>query len=260
MLIILNSLVGQGTKDDPYIVETARDLLKIRHYPGAYFLQTQDLNMHDLNPENGQLPIANSNSDDSYFTGSYDGNGNKIYNLQLDMPARSDIGLFAILRNKSTIKNLHLVDVNINGRSFVGGITGCINQGAKIINCSVTGQISGSEIIGGIAGDNDGLIKNCKTDVTVEGNTDVGGLTGRNWYFGAMADSYTAKGVFRSQNNGAVLNSKSAGIIKGDKRVGGLVGFNYGLVNNCNSSATIPPGKYYIGQEIGDDLSKYHKN
>ncbi|MFN2363045.1 MAG: GLUG motif-containing protein, partial [Halarsenatibacteraceae bacterium] len=85
-------------------------------------------------------------------------------------------------------------------------------------------------------------------------------LTGRNWYYGAIADSYTSKGEFRSQNNGAVLNSNSAGIIKGDKRVGGLVGLNYGLVNNCNSSATISPGKYYIGQKIGDDLSKYQNN
>ena len=73
MLIILNSLVGQGTKDDPYIVKTARDLLSIIHYPDAYFLQTQDINMLDLNPENSQLPITNLNSDDSYFLGGKGG-------------------------------------------------------------------------------------------------------------------------------------------------------------------------------------------
>ena len=243
MLITKLSLDGQGTKGDPYIIETGRQLLVIRHYPDAHFLQTDDIDLEGLTFNNGKFPISNQALDDNYFSGIYDGGNNKIYNLKLEMKDRTSIGLFADLKNRAVVKNLHLVNVRIKGKNLVGGITGQSNQGAKIINCSVTGHISGNQIVGGIVGDNDGLIKDSNTDVIVKGEKDIGGLAGRNWYYGALVDSYIDGQFYRARNHGAIINSKSKGEISGKKRAGGLAGFNYGLISNSSSTASINRGK-----------------
>ena len=159
------------------------------------------------------------------------------------MKDRTSIGLFADLKNRAVVKNLHLVNVRIKGKNLVGGITSQSNQGAKIINCSVTGHISGNQIVGGIVGDNDGLIKDSNTDVIVKGEKDIGGLAGRNWYYGALVDSYIDGQFYRARNHGAIINSKSKGEISGKKRAGGLAGFNYGFISNSSSTASINRGK-----------------
>ena len=255
MLITKLNLDGQGTKADPYIIESGRQLLIIRHYPDAYFLQTADIDLEELAFKDAKLPISNQTLDDNYFSGVYDGGNNKIYNLKMEMKDRTSIGLFAALKNRAVIKNLHLVNVRINGKNLVGGITGQSYHGAKIINCSVTGHISGNEIVGGIAGDNDGLIKDSKTDVIVQGVKNIGGLAGRNWFYGALVDSYIDGQLYRARTHGAIFNSKSKGEIRGKKHAGGLVGFNYGLISNSSSSAKIRSGEYNVGQEIGADFS-----
>lgn len=254
MLIIKSSLKGQGTKENPYLIKKAVDLIEVKYYPGAYFLQTEDLDMKELTSYKSELPISNI-SDDNCFSGIYNGGGNKITNLQLEIPDQSSIGLFAPLTAKSVIKNLNLVDIKIIGDTLVGGITGHNSRGAKIINCSVTGEISGNEVIGGIAGDNDGLLKSSSVDIILEGNKDIGGLAGRNWYYGALIKNYINNEVYRERNNGTILNSSSAGIINGQKRIGGIAGFNYGIIEGSSSSAIIKPGKYYIGEKVGADFS-----
>ena len=83
------------------------------------------------------------------LTGTFDGAGHTISNLNVtDM---SPAGFIASLANGGTVKNLLLVDANINGSSNIGGITGDIH--GTVIACAVSGcTFSGDYQAGGIAG------------------------------------------------------------------------------------------------------------
>ena len=83
------------------------------------------------------------------LTSTFDGAGHTISNLNVtDM---SPAGFIASLANGGTVKNLLLVDANINGSSNIGGITGDIH--GTVIACAVSGcTFSGDYQAGGIAG------------------------------------------------------------------------------------------------------------
>ena len=102
---------------------------------------------------------------------------------------RDCVGLFA--HNKGTIKNLTVVgefsiadDENASdasARDYIGGIAGK-NEG-KIINCSSIIKINGKDYVGGITGANleNGIIKNCRSADNVKGSgSNVGGIAGTN--------------------------------------------------------------------------------
>ncbi|MCL2805918.1 MAG: SUMF1/EgtB/PvdO family nonheme iron enzyme [Treponema sp.] len=144
------------------------------------------------------------------FGGSFDGNGYTISNLRISSSAADYQGMFGSLLG--TVRNLGLIDVNINGRNYTGGITG-LNQGT-IQESYVTGSITGSENTGGIAGYNGSLIRDCYSFVTVSGTAMVGGITGANWMY--------------------TLNCYSAGSVTGTGwNVGGIAGLTDNAVQNC---------------------------
>ena len=71
--------------------------------------------------------------------------------------SNSNIGLFS-RTNGALIENISLVDLNLRGRSYVGGFVGYA-QLTTIKNCSVTGTITAVFTnVGGIVG----LAKNLK--------------------------------------------------------------------------------------------------
>ena len=159
------TLDGQGTKEDPYIIETGRQLLIIRHYPDAYFLQTADIDLEELAFKDAKLPISNQTLDDNYFSGVYDGGNNKIYNLKLEMRDQTLIGLFGVLKNKALIKNLHLVNVSING--YLDRQLYKERNNGAILNSESKGEIRGKKRAGGLAGFNYGLISNCSSSARI---------------------------------------------------------------------------------------------
>lgn len=111
--------------------------------------------------------------------------------------------------NSGTIQYCHS-NIEINGsEAYNGGIAG-ENFGSVYYSYS-TGEIQSAYIIGGLVGDNSGLISNCysRVDIIAEDNY-IGGIAGSNW------------------ETGNIINSYSTGYVRGAGYYqGGLVGFKH---------------------------------
>lgn len=111
--------------------------------------------------------------------------------------------------------------------SMAGGIIGCVTQNTKLEGCTNYGIVSHKSAAGGIAGWNDGSIKNCSTYATL----------------GTQQDGYAYLGGIVGINNGTVTDSAPAASItvRGRYIIGGVAGLN--LTNasiTYNTSNSIP--------------------
>lgn len=111
--------------------------------------------------------------------------------------------------------------------SMAGGIIGCVTQKTTLESCTNYGIVSHKSAAGGIAGWNDGSIKNCSTYATL----------------GTQQDGYAYLGGIVGINNGAVTDSAPAASItvRGRYIIGGVAGLN--LTNasiTYNTSNKIP--------------------
>lgn len=96
--------------------------------------------------------------------------------------------------------------------SMAGGIIGCVTQNTKLEGCTNYGIVSHKSAAGGIAGWNDGSIKNCSTYATL----------------GTQQDGYAYLGGIVGINNGTVTDSAPAASItvRGRYIIGGVAGLN----------------------------------
>ena len=119
LVFILNILCfsqfagGSGTYEDPYLIETAEQLNQVRNYMTSSFKQIADIDLGvpPWNEGTGWDPIGDYDpwDDTKSFRGNYNGNSYSIYNLFIERPFESDLGLFgSILGCK--IKNIRLIN------------------------------------------------------------------------------------------------------------------------------------------------------
>lgn len=128
------------------------------------------------------------------FGGYFDGQGHTISGLSI-RDAVSYTGLFCYTQRSAVI-----VDLNVKGS---------VKPFGKQM------------IVGGIVGDNSGIIFGCRFDGVVEGNDYVGGITGFN------------------EISGVLLNCGSDGKVTGAHYTGGIVGDNTGNVVGCINDADV---------------------
>lgn len=111
---------------------------------------------------------------------------------------------------------------------MAGGIIGCVTQNTKLEGCTNYGIVSHKSAAGGIAGWNDGSIKNCSTYATL----------------GAQQDGYAYLGGIVGINNGTVTDSAPAASItvRGRYIIGGVAGLNLtnASISYNNSDNMIP--------------------
>lgn len=158
-------------------------------------------------PKNVWTPIGNSNS--TKFEATFDGLNHKISGLYVETDRFA--GLFG--NNLGQIINIGVTESYIKGRGIkIGGIAG-INSGV-IKNCYYQGCLEGGiDGIGGIAGINSGRsynanVANCYFSGIVTGKSSVGGIVGLSSGYALISDCY------------------NEGIISGKNAVGGIVGTN----------------------------------
>ena len=178
------------------------------------------------------------------FKGIFNGNNKTISNLTTD--ANQDYqGLFS--SNAGKIKNIGIINSNIQGRTYVGGIAA--RNDSIIENSYNTSHIKGKESIGGIVGCNHGgLIRTCYNTGNVicnvgnhnkNGSSNIGGVAGTNIDNGKpspgiIQNSYNTGNVTGRSCIGGVVgnnlseieNSYNNGVVNGDTSVGGVVGIN----------------------------------
>ena len=164
------------------------------------------------------------------FTATFEGNGKTISNLYIDA-AVSRAALFDSTDTPGAVRNLGLVDVDIDGGSVSGALVG-YNK-VTITSSYATGTVTATSVVGGLVGQSfRGAIERsyANVDVTGTGNH-VGGLVGLS--AGVVEESY-ATGNVSSTGSGVgglvgvaentIHNSFAAGDVSGEDAVGGLAG------------------------------------
>lgn len=185
---------GSGTVSDPYQVATAQQLDHVRQHPDAHFIQTANIDLNGID----WVAIG---TEDEPFNGTYDGNGNEIYNLTIDVTtayadaATHTYGLFGVCGSDSEIARLTVncyIDVeytdHIPAGSSVSVGAVCGVTGGELWELVVNGSVNvsdrpsvGTIYVGGIAGKSSDLITECTNNATLQGGAEfvyMGGIVG----------------------------------------------------------------------------------
>lgn len=215
-------------EDGAYKITCYEDLVwaaqMIRDYPeiyaGASYVQMNNIN---CNEQEWELPIG---TQEHPFEGTYQ--GNDYYVLGLKQGSGSLGGLFGVIGAGGAVRNLSVVDFDYKEWTDIAGGVAAINyglidgcgSGANIHSAAtifrdgkpvpistLNSEIKGTFYAGGIAGQNEGVIKNSHSNAQVTGQT-AGGIAG--------------------VNSGSILNIYNTGNVSAMASAGGIAGANTG--------------------------------
>ncbi len=243
----INELIlqGQGTQENPYLINDLEDLyiLTVNNQywqEGIYIEQTADIDAEASQYVQGSgfSPIGYEWG--NFFRGNYNGNNHIISHFYVNFPESEYVGLFGYTYG-ATISNVNIQDIQVYGNEKVGGLVGRTYANTVIDNCSVTGIVTGTEgsntMVGGLVGNNyESTINNCYAEAVVNGTYMVGGLVGYN-IASTINNSYASENINCSghfvgglvgynQSEASIENSYASCNVHGVENVGGLVGFN----------------------------------
>lgn len=189
------------------------------------------------------------------FCGSFLGNGHAIFGLAITVSG-SQQGLFRYLTQTAIVQDLKVSGTVFpqGSRGNVGGIAG--SNAGVIQNCSFTGEISGGDRVGGIAGSNtvSGIIEDCRTDGSISGSHFVGGIAGENCGVIRSCEN-TASVNTTVQQNSVDISDITIGTITGTESIrtvtdiGGITGTSSGTIRLCRNLGNV--GYKHIGYNIG---------
>ena len=218
---------GDGSSDNPYEIENIEQLQAIKEERDAHYIIVNDIDAGETdkwNNGNGFEPIGDF---DKPFIGSLDGQGHRIYDLYINRPFESEVGLFGYISSGAHLSGVKLDDVVVIGNDSVGSICGTVcgptmlgGDPVYIDGVSASGYISGNDFVGGLFGQILGnlFVTNSYSTVNVYGYDYVGGLVGISIFGGPLTAT--------------VENTYSTGVVMGNDFVGGLMSINDGSVIN----------------------------
>jgi hypothetical protein len=212
---------GDGSESAPFEISTSDQLESLSLYPGdwdRHYVLVNDITMKGYGPYTQALVAPNPvlGSPDTWFTGSFDGNGKKIGNLifDTDLVEKGFLGLFGGIGAEGEVFDLSLEDCVIRGLTSCSGLLVGYNSGT-ISGCQTSGAVLGivsvadaSSFLGGLVGQNEGIISNCDSTATVTGSAIVGGLVG-----------------YQIGSSGQIYQCRVHGSVQGQAYVGGLCGY-----------------------------------
>ena len=243
-----------GTEADPYIIYNKDQLnqlasranASVSYTQGKYFKLGADIEYDGT--ENNYTPIGTSGE---HFRGTFDGDGHTISGININSTA-SRLALFGDVRN-GIVKNVTLERSSFTGDDHIAGIVGYIYK-TVIYNCRVENTVtikavdgyashhggivggmsstgstiegcismatvidagfSNMDYFGGIAGSNQGVLKNCLVlGATITANTpqrgaiagwNPGGVLSNNYYNNCYSTNRGCNNADITENDGAV--------------------------------------------------------
>lgn len=292
---------GTGEPNDPYLIATPNDLNSIgldSNDWDKHFLMTADINMAGITGDSFNIigyktPWSDPNT--KPFSGIFDGANHVISNFSYEGNTIRYTALFGFINGPTAeIKNLtllrprvksvhdlypppvgalagaieqgcisrcHIIDVNVEGMSQIGGIAG--PSGARITECEVTGVIKGYYAVGGIVGTNGGEITKSDANVYIECYADGGAIAGENFWgkindcnsIGVICGTGYELGGFTGRNGHGMISNCSADVnVTGGNYVGGFVGSNYyAEISNCIARGNVF-GNIGVGGFFGENI------
>ena len=262
-VLVLENPSLEPSASNPWLVYCAEAFNQIREPEflgeGYYYKQMDDI---DLSPSvyasdynkstTGWKPLGvMGETINTPFIGHYDGNDMTIKNLTCNVQSDdtdSTPSLFGIIENGS-VSNLGLEDVNLKGGFGVAAIAG-LAENTTITNCHTTGEINGTNYIGGLIGQlRSGNIDDCNTtNLIIKGSINVGGIVG---HFGMSENSDNIVATMKnchSINISLEASGQDAGI---EGNIGGIVGLNGGKIINCSSSGKVISDECNVSGIVG---------
>lgn len=230
---------GEGTASKPYELTSAEDLAlladevnnKAVNFKGIAFKLTKDISLSGKWTPIGCVKGMSNRT----FAGSFDGGDKTIKGLSIDDTA-SVSGFFGFV-SEGSIKNLKVEGAKIKAGSYAGILFGKA-ENSEIKDCSVSGELVGSDFVGGLGGSLSGSkVENVTVAGSVQGNGSVGGIT-------ATMISSTLKGVENSAS------------VKGKNTVAGIVST---LSMNSVLELCVNKGAVSGNQDVAGVVSKASK-
>jgi len=179
-----------------------------------------------------------------------DGKGFRIKDLYINRPDTNYIGFIGSTRSASMkVSNIFLENANIIGMMYTGGLFGRTNAVTSITGCGVSGNIrqASDHYCGGICGSNVGAISKSYSKANISKTlyaAGLGGIAGEN--FGVIADCcamgkvtvdawyYVSIGGLVGINSGTINKCYSNGLILpvqgSNSTITGFVGSNSGTI------------------------------
>lgn len=225
-------LNGSGTQTDPYVITNISELQSIENNLQAHYILRNDINASETARWNGRKGFEPIGGTRSYtgstppsFTGSLDGNGHAIIDITINRSNSKNVALFSWIGGSGRVSNIVIKNTSVTGSIRAAGLSG-VNDG-KVTNATVTGQITGSDDVGGIIASNNGELQTSAARITVSAmGSQLGGLVGSN--LGKIISSSAD-----SQINGSVSLSNGASY------VGGVTGLNQGYIRDVSVKTAV---------------------
>lgn len=209
---------------------------------------------------NGANVIENSGQG---FTGIFDGLGNTISGLKINLPTVSDVGLFGY--SNGTIRDIGLIGGSTTGESDLGSLVG-FNGNGNISNAFSTGTVTspGGSYVGGLIGlNNAGAITNAFStgSVTAATSNYVGGLIGDS--HGSITEAFSASAVNGGEfvgglvgySGAAITYAYATGAVHGSDIVGSFMGYNEsdGTVDEAYATGAASANTANVGGFVGEN-------
>lgn len=208
-----------------------------------YYIMMNDI---DLDTEDF-IPIGHgATSNWRAFSGSFDGQGYRVYNGQVNLSADRYVGIFASV--SGNVSNLGS-EIDVTGYNYAGGIAGYMASGSYVDNCYATGNIENvtANSAGGLIGSGLGSLSNSYA---------TGNVISAGMYAGGLVGDFGA---------GTISNCYATGDATGPNRVGGLVGQTTGDTTVEYSYSTGTPtatgsAPLFLGGFVGRDIGATFTN
>ena len=240
------------------------------------------------NGGDGFEPIGDQQRYADHFSGDFDGQGYKIEGLTIDRYDEPFVGLFAITDDFGssglgvgvTIESVELEDIDVRGKTVVGGLAG--GAGGTFMNSSVSGRVESQyQQVGGLVGhghDAD-LSNQLVSTATVVGgrpaaryyehpwqdsqsqpNLGIGGIIGGTGYETDVSTAYSRANVEGNSAVGGITGWTSDGASDNEQMywVGGDLQLNdpYDVVDRSALESPVAPGAIAGRMEVDDDTFK----
>lgn len=219
---------GTGAAANPFLVNTWNQFKAIEHFNDYCFKQNADISANFTT-------VAGFFSEDTPFTGTYDGGGYRLCDLFISDTNSAYVSLIRSIGAEGTIKNMDFSNIRVNGtersalltRSNYGMISKC-----SFTDCSVAASVSGKDSWVGLIADanqNGATITGCTiTDCTIS-NT-------YGWQHGWIAPLAAVNdgNIMDCIVTGSTVNTKSTSF--GWAHGSGLVALNNANMINCQAT------------------------
>ena len=209
-------------------------LLAAQPNVAAYAAEGSDPGIVSITSEDDFVLLTENCKTESFSTG-------KTFRLDADLDLSNYENLFLPVMDGTFDGNGHqIIGVTLSEKMSDYGLFRYITENGVVKNLTVEGEILGGdeqENIGILAGSNAGAIENCITRGTLNAETAVGGITGKN------------------EETGSVSRSENEAAIDGKMQTGGLAGINEGSISDCVNSGKINTNQKIKKQAEGDGSS-----